>query len=895
MRRFIAYLVLSFAILFSVAVSFEPVFTRMSASRAYRSSYEVVYQIDDPDATDDEDVTGVAEEMERRLKEYGVGDYSVKVEGLDTIRVNFPADSPAVYENIRDYLPFSGGDFSIADNNAEGGDNIRLTQDEVFKDVKASIKYEGLAPFVIIPVSDPAKMDTLVEDAKSSAAGGGEEGEEAKADIFLWANWAEDDDYAKAERDPDHTGKKIICAFNSSHIWYEKSKVEKTELVYVAGFSDASGKYDASKISEANDQAVRIRNLFNASKYDIPIKTLFYTNLDEASDVNNPAVPAGVESLVLLGSNKTLAFSATLISILIGGVIVSLLLILFFRLAAIGVIVNSIGTIFLTFLVSVFLGTTFNVALLAGGLLVALASLALGIFHLSKFKEEVYKGRSYKKANQEAAKRLNLPTIDVAVIMAFAGLMVYLIAGDFMKPFGVMLFFGAIFILAMNLIVLKILAWLLTNTTTLQGKAKTFNIEASRVPSLSDVEEKPVYEGPYAKTDFTKRRKLIGGIAGALAGVGAVMMLVFGIINGNVLNTKALNAEKTVAYVRLTTDTPASLALTGEAAFRDEVLAHVAHVEDPAAEEKVYDPVSFEGVEFAKSKDKDYLSTVVTYDYYFITTFDDTYTDEDSGFARVEEVTAEDGTTSLVPLEEGLTLQDALSRIVGDLEGRTEDEFLSVSVKSAREIAAGPNLGFIALASVLSLLGGAIYLAFRFRISRGLGVFVIGTLTSFLTLSFFAITRIAAGNVLGLVLPFAAVFALIAPLFYLVREKEIIREEKPNALTGERRRELMVKATGLGAAPFFILVIVGAYLAINFFGFGPSAYALLFSGFLIAVALSALLVPSLVGPLAFALEALKPKFRLKPRKPKPRKTRIKLRDKPKTTEPEETVFIGIND
>ena len=105
----------------------------------------------------------------------------------------------------------------------------------------------------------------------------------------------------------------------------------------------------------------------------------------------------------------------------------------------------------------------------------------------------------------------------------------------------------------------------------------------------------------------------------------------------------------------------------------------------------------------------------------------------------------------------------------------------------------------------------------------------------------------------------------------------------------------MVKATALAAGPLFVFGIIMSYFAINYFGFGPASYAALFGGMLLGIALAVLLVVTLLGPIALFLEGLIAKIAARIRLPRLRVNKKKAPVKSTSSEPEETIFIGIND
>ena len=98
-------------ILIGVGVAFTPVFTNMNPGREYTSGNEIVYRLSDKDdVTVDEDgkkVEQVAQEMRARLDTYKIEDYSVAIEGNDTIRVGLSAKNETTLNYITKYLAFS--------------------------------------------------------------------------------------------------------------------------------------------------------------------------------------------------------------------------------------------------------------------------------------------------------------------------------------------------------------------------------------------------------------------------------------------------------------------------------------------------------------------------------------------------------------------------------------------------------------------------------------------------------------------------------------------------------------------------------------------------------------------------------------------------------------------
>lgn len=311
-------------ILLSVGVAFTPVFTNINPGREFIAGNEIVYKIANEDETDDNEIGSgvvekVANEMRERLETYKIEDYSVKVEGNDTVRVALSVNSETELNYITRYLCFNGEDFSLATAEEE----TRLFGKDIFENSVATIvRQDDLVPYVLFPVSDTAKVKTLIETLNTSdsssetsskldpyrASEETDSEESATPDVYLWANWTDGDSYEKAQKDPAKTGQKIIASFVGENIWYKeglKDDEEPTQLQFLCGFSDSEGNYDTSKLKESNMMATFICNMFNAPSYEYSnkqyeVSPLFITESSSGVTYNQIRTSASAENLLVL-------------------------------------------------------------------------------------------------------------------------------------------------------------------------------------------------------------------------------------------------------------------------------------------------------------------------------------------------------------------------------------------------------------------------------------------------------------------------------------------------------------------------------------------------------------------------------------------------------------------
>ena len=117
-------------------------------------------------------------------------------------------------------------------------------------------------------------------------------------------------------------------------------------------------------------------------------------------------------------------------------------------------------------------------------------------------------------------------------------------------------------------------------------------------------------------------------------------------------------------------------------------------------------------------------------------------------------------------------------------------------------------------------------------------------------------------------------------------------DDKVKDNSKEHRAEVAMRALGIAYTPILATAVIGIYCLINFFGFAPAvmsnAYAAMFVGAIITLGIiSALIVP--VCNLLFGWFS-NVKINRKPKENKKKNKPVK-----KSAEPEEAIFIGIND
>ncbi|MCQ2796684.1 MAG: hypothetical protein MJ213_05265 [Bacilli bacterium] len=498
MRRFIAYILTSITIFLGIGVAFKPVATSINADLDFRDGREITFRLSDreeseeqlpTDPTDDTATKYYADIMKTRLTAYGIDNYTITTSGNDTVKVTLATSNQAECDNVSKLL-CTNPKIQICNLPKDDPDPEKAvseipvidTDKYSWHDNKAYLTFNGALTTLVMPIPVDAQKtaEEMVEAAKKyegdtpqPESNDDPEPEPEKQSIVLWMDRADDDEY-EDKNNPNVAKKIIYDQFNSTNFYYGDKK-DAFQISFIPAGSDIKS------ITDSYNQACLMMNLLNASE----------TNFD-CEAIQTEIIPANVENLLIYGNQVNIAMSATFISLIVAFVIISLILVLFYRLGAIAIVSTMAAHTFLTLLFFTLFRPAFNISAMVGLIVVALGALVTSIAHNNYLKEELYKGRNLKKANYEASKKTTLLTVDISVLTAIAGIILYFLGGASVSSMGVILVIGSVLNILINTFVLKGMMWLLTNNTSFQSKEKyfLFNVESKKVPDLTK-EEKP--------------------------------------------------------------------------------------------------------------------------------------------------------------------------------------------------------------------------------------------------------------------------------------------------------------------------------------------------------------------------------------------------------------------
>lgn len=899
MRRLWSYLILTGASLVLMGSSFANVFKQSTSNIEYSDGREMVFRISEKDESElqEKNAKGevpselIAKTMIDRLDSLKVTNYEVTTESYDTVKVTLKQETNENYQNVQKLMTFDG-DLALSSKL----DDFKVNSDpeEKFITGKAYLETKNDYPTVNIPVGDHFKdlydivkgykTDEKTEAAESKTDGEGDDAETTYTyNLYLWHDYEDGNTYSQTQSGnedyDERVAEKIFMTFDIAELekLEEEDKAIETLTAYV-NVQDANNnsKYEAREVRKAFDTARFYVSLINCGALDYKVTFLYENN-----------VAAMTEQLV--SDDGIVQWTATLRATIVCIVIISLLLAVFYRLGALSTVTLTLASVYAGIASLILFTAEFNAAGLIALCAVAIASIISSVIYLTKLKEEAYRGRSLKKANSEASKKSLLPIVDINVVLIIIGIFCYVFGGSLMRSFAIITVLGGLASLILNTVVLKLLMWLATNTTKLQGKYEAFGIDSKNVPNLLK-EEKQTFYGNYADKDFTKKKVPVGIIASLLFVAGLAGMIVFGVINKGVVYNNGGTAKNSEIYIE--TDNK-NTHLT-EQIIRT-VLSHTYTYDSDESKATSLDKQINDIVYKTREDIGEEKGETINYTYYTVklnTKLDDekqnayfVVYNAETGEATEEKVYSnkeEGGISALLELE---------------IQNYGEDENTTTSLKAAKiQSTQQPEFAPVMYGVLVGLAVSAFYLILRYRLSRGLSAFIVSSLVTGAVAGFFAYTRLAVTNYAVVVIPVVALFALFISIILMNRERELVLEDKTHDRSVENRQAIMVKATSFAYSPILLASILAIYIAINFFGFGAASNAWLFLVLVLGVFVSIFFITTLLGPIAQFFYKLFSKVNFDKFTSKFKgKKKKKVVNAPRSAEPEERIFIGIND
>lgn len=911
MRRKLGYILLNLALIAGAGALMGEAITRMDTDVSYGSGKELYFRLSEENSTlngilpenylgskgetqNYEIINGVAKEMENRLATWGVNS-TVSKEGYDLIKVTLrvEGDSDTEYNYLQNYLSFSGGNITVAagttdddtQNNAPTGD--KYLNNAMFKGQSASIEYiNNSVPVVTIPVNFSGKdgaMGELInyctENTKEADSSAGTEAKNCY--LVLWSDFQEGDSYKLATSSDEETkntnmAKRLIFGENAANAWYtdstnEDNNYKKLQLV---PNSDAiqDGQFDSSKSGAAYKAAFYYMNLLNASSY----KDDFHCDVNFIYSHRSQAT---VDSLMEAGSwHLTPAFDPTMIAMLVGLGVLILVSALFYRVGVLSILSNVLVSVFASFALFGYFHAAFGIGAVVGFALGALITAFGSIYYFAKFKEQLYAGRSSKKAHQEAIKKSLWPTVDAGVIGIIIGLCVYGFVPSVIGVGGLALILTSFFGTIANLLLLRLEGYLLSSDNGADAHlAALYGVDTSRIPNALK-EEKQTYFGPYANVQFTKHKTIYGIVAGVLLLASIIGISVFS------------GFDSAYNYSNAYSDTT-SISL--EYMVQEGQGEDFAKAED--VETKFLPKIVYQDKDLLSYVKEDGLIAESGSVYDTASGSEETY---NVYYFHIDLNTYFEPSTEYNFTVNGVEKTGTLNTIISEF---AEENNMTGSANNVVVQVGTPSLGTVYLALGVSSIATLVYFFLRYRPSRALAAEIIALGSSVFVAGFFSLTRLAVTPLANIAVIATFVLTTLFASFILNKEKEIRKDSREREKDSAAFRDAcLIRANSEAAGDVTTFAILSFGVLLSFLAFAPSVYRFVFLGASIGLILSVFVVLTVLTPLStlFSKWLSLAKASIEESRKKNASSKPNSGNTPSTRrrkEPEEAIFIGIND
>ena len=539
-------------------------------------------------------------------------------------------------------------------------------------------------------------------------------------------------------------------------------------------------------------------------------------------------------------------------------------MIVFYRIQGLNAVINMLVSLFVTFTLFNAVGMVFNVGALIGLIVVSVMSLVSSVIYIECFKNEVYRGRSLKKANQEAQKRTFASLIDTHLVILIASLVTYFVGHSTIQSLAILGVIGSLVSFIVSITFNRLMTWLITNDTSLQKKYSLFAINKDVIPDISK-EEKQTYYGPFEKVNFTKKSKrnslgvLIATVVFTLAMIG------FGVFgNGVVNNSKGV--EFTRAYFVLNE--------YGDTIRDNNKTINIEYFENKLEEADL----DFEAVKYYESTDPEDNETKI---HYYVVDFDGTIDPS-------EEIEVNSVKNSV---------QEYLNSIINISDNETDVLYFN----HVRQVGTNPvinitqpALSSVLIATAIVVVISAIYIAVRFGINKGIVTLGTSLFATFLPLGFFSLTRIEVNVATFVALIGVALINALLTIIHTTKAKEVLSEKRNEEVS---ILDNSVRAMSLSGAPLLATGVIAAYLALDFLAFGHPVFNTTFIVLLLGILLSIMLnLTTFTSSQMFLDKHIGSlNIHLPKHKAKQKKKFGNIKGTKDSSEPEEALYPGIND
>lgn len=535
MRRFYGFLVLVVSLLLVVFSNIQPQVSELTAGLEYAGGYETVYKVDFPDSL--KSLEEIGDIVVDRIEDAGVENAQVEIEqddlgGENYIRIRMNAASE---ENL-DYVLRSveaTGQITASTIINHGNEDYVYEIVDPFEVDSAEVSWNGASPYVKVKVKDPKEFKEFIEICNSaydnfqSEYGNGEDQNNISGVMVLWLDKTETDSYVEAYTNEGDVSKQqirdkvlaIVPTDNFSYVEDVNGDTEDSELLI--------SYYSFEQVSMVGESAHTIERIINYGEEDFEL-TRLYTQHISATEGQD------YDHIIMWG-------------ILACSIILLVVYVIRYGLAGLGAWTGLAVSLLVQILLFNFFQYTFTTMVALGFIATLVANASFVFTYMDRFKDELLKGKSPIKANQEANKQSFVNVFDVAFIGLFVAIVSVFAVSAQVKLLPITLIIGFLSALVFNRLLTSFAMWWLTNNKLATNNKRIFMVNEKDVPNILALEPQRKFN-PMHKFDAKKHGKVSAIAAAVTTVVCGLLIAVFAIIP----STPVFNAsQESKTYSRI--------------------------------------------------------------------------------------------------------------------------------------------------------------------------------------------------------------------------------------------------------------------------------------------------------------------------------------------------------
>ncbi len=515
MRRLFAFLIMALTLLAIAMINLPSIVGNMNQGIEFKGGFEILYQVLDSDGNEYSSsekasaVSAASDVIVNRIDIAGVKNPLITAEGDDMVRVTIASKNERETVAIRDLIT-SNAEITFRDVD----DNLLATAEELLSDRNGAVlDYQEGQPVVKLSIKNSALFAQITSQISSKTDGNNR--------VVIWLGfqeWYNDDHSAN---DDGFTG--------DSYQTINENPTAAKKLVSDATVSQTF--YSDVIITGSFDQetAANMANKIRAGSINFTLEELSVSSIG--------------------ASYGSTAFNQSLIAGVVGLAAVSLFMIYFYGLAGVASAISLIVYVIISLVAFNWMKGEYGPDTIAATVIAIGMAVDASIISFERTKDELYKGRSLRKAFNDGNEKSLSTIMDANITTLIAAFSLYFFGTRTVKGFATMLIISIFFTVIIMVFLQKVLLSFLCQSDALQNRKNWFGAKNKYIPNPEKGETQR-YFGKFAKTDFMKRaKKWFRGSFGVI-GIGLIAAIVYQLTIGSAFNLGLQFSQGTKIYFK---------------------------------------------------------------------------------------------------------------------------------------------------------------------------------------------------------------------------------------------------------------------------------------------------------------------------------------------------------